>query len=81
MASHFSTSSSKVSTVMPVSGGDQDFLEITVVSLAIASRRPKNGFERFGVLQFRLFRDQSGTRSRQKMTCVYIGCSTHSVPS
>ena len=68
---------------MPGERGDRDLFEFRHCEfrdrLAIAGQ---HGLERFDVLQFRLlFAPAAGTRSRQYITCEYIGCSTQSVPS
>lgn len=79
---HFFTSELNWSTVMPVSVAASIFSRSGMVNFAIASRLPErtvlNG-SRFASSGFAF--TTAGTRSRQYITCVYIGCSTHSVPS
>ena len=67
---------------MPVSVAARIFSRSSIGSFAIASRLPDstvlNG-STFASSGFAL--TSAGTRSRQYITCEYIGCSTHSVPS
>ena len=67
---------------MPVRVAARIFSRSCIESFAIASRSPDstvlNG-STFASSGFAL--TTAGTRSRQYITCEYIGCSTHSVPS
>ena len=67
---------------MPVSVAARIFIRSGVESFAIASRLPDstvlNG-STFASSGFAL--TSAGTRSRQYITCAYIGRSTHNVPS
>ena len=67
---------------MPVKVAARIFSRSFVPSLAIFSRSPDstvlNGSTFFS---FGSFSASAPTRSRQYMTCVYIGCSTQVVPS
>jgi hypothetical protein len=81
-ASHFFASALKVSTDMPVDVAATILTRSASDSFAIASRLPDitvlNG-STFASAGFAL--TSPGTRSRTYIACVYIGCSTQSVPS
>ena len=72
----------ELSTDMPVSVAASIFSRSCIESFAIAARLPERT-----VLNGSTFANSgfafttAGTRSRQYITCEYIGCSTHSVPS
>ena len=82
MAIHLVTSALNSSTVMPVSVTARSFSRSFIESFAIASRLPDrtvlNGSTFFSS---GFFATTTGTRSRQYITWVYMGCETQVVPS
>ena len=67
---------------MPVSVAARILSRSSFGSLAIASRSPDSTVLNGSTSASSGFAFTSaGTRSRQYITCEYIGCSTHSVPS
>ena len=67
---------------MPVSVAARIFSRSFSGSFAIASRSPESTVLNGSTFLSSGFSFTSaGTRSRQYITCVYIGCSTQSVPS
>ena len=67
---------------MPVSVAARIFSRSGIVSFAIASRSPDSTVLNGSTLASSgLALTRAGTRSRQYTTWLYIGCSTHSVPS
>ena len=70
------------STDMPVSVAARIFSRSGIESFAIASRSPDSTVLKGSTFASSGFAfTTAGTRSRQYITCEYIGCSTHSVPS
>ncbi len=67
---------------MPVRVAARIFSRSFIESFAIASRLPDSTVLKGSTLASSGFAlTTAGTRSRQYITCEYIGCSTHSVPS
>src|SRR5271165_2351008 len=70
------------STDMPVRVAARIFKRSLIGSFAIASRLPESTVLNGSTfLSSGFFSTSASTRSRQYITCVYIGCSTQSVPS
>ena len=67
---------------MPVSVAARIFSRSFIGSFAIASRLPESTVLNGSTfLSSGFFSASAGTRSRQYITCEYIGCETQSVPS